>query len=246
MSKFKERIYTAGLIIIGNEILSGRTEDKNISYVANSLSKSGIRLNEVRVIPDIEEEIVLATNNFRHRFDYVFTTGGIGPTHDDITTQSIAKAFEVENILNNEAYKILLDYYGDRSKINESRMRMAYAPEGSELIYNPISRAPGYKIDNVFILAGVPKIMMSMLDAILPTLKKGRPLSSIEIDARVPEGVIAPDLTKIQEKYIEIEIGSYPYYDKDIAGTVLVLRSTNDEILKKVENEVLSLIKRFT
>ena len=246
MKKIKERIYLAGLIIIGNEILSGRTEDKNIAYIANSLSKSGIRLNEVRVIADIEEEIILAINNFRDRFDYVFTTGGIGPTHDDITTQSIAKAFGVENVLNQDAYKILLDYYGDRKKINESRMRMAYAPEGSELIYNNISKAPGFKKENVFILAGVPKIMRSMFDAILPTLKKGRLLNSIEINAKVPEGVIAPELTKIQEKYHEIEIGSYPYYEKGSAGTILVLRSINKEALKNGEIEVLNLIKRFT
>ncbi|PPR76629.1 MAG: Nicotinamide-nucleotide amidohydrolase PncC [Alphaproteobacteria bacterium MarineAlpha2_Bin1] len=246
MKKIKERIYTAGLIIIGNEILSGRTEDKNISYVAKSLTQSGIRLNEVRVIGDIEEEIVISINNFRNRFDYVFTTGGIGPTHDDITTQSIAKAFGVKNILNPDAYKILLDYYGDRSKINESRMRMAYAPEGSELIYNDISKAPGFKKENVFILAGVPKIMMSMLDAVLPTLEKGRRLNSIELDAKVPEGVIAPELTAIQEKHEETDIGSYPYYENDKAGTVLVLRSTDMVALKKVEIEVLNLIKRFT
>ena len=246
MKEIKERIYTAGLIVIGNEILSGRTEDKNISYVAISLNRSGIRLNEVRVIPDVEGEIVFAVNHFRENFDYVFTTGGIGPTHDDITTQSIAKAFGVKNVLNQEAYNILLEYYGSREKINESRVRMAYAPDGSELIYNSVSKAPGFKIGNVFILAGVPKIMIAMLDAIIPTLDSGKPLKSVEVDAGIPEGTIASDLSNIQKKYREIEIGSYPYYDNNKAGTVLVLRSTDNEALQKARNEVELLIKRFT
>ncbi len=246
MKEIKERIYTAGLIVIGNEILSGRTEDRNISYVAISLNRSGIRLNEVRVIPDVEDEIVFAVNHFRENFDYVFTTGGIGPTHDDITTQSIAKAFGVKNVLNQEAYNILLEYYGSREKINESRVRMAYAPDGSELIYNSVSKAPGFKIGNVFILAGVPKIMKAMLDAIIPTLDSGKPLKSVEVDAGIPEGTIASDLSNIQKKYREIEIGSYPYYDNNKAGTVLVLRSTDNEALQKARNEVELLIKRFT
>ncbi|MAR79809.1 MAG: competence/damage-inducible protein A [Rhodospirillaceae bacterium] len=246
MKSAKERIYTAGLVVIGNEILSGRTEDKNISYVATSLNQAGIRLNEVRVIPDIEDEIVFAINYFRERFDYIFTTGGIGPTHDDITTQSIAKAFGVKNILNQEAYNILLEFYGSPEKINESRIRMAYAPEGSELIYNSLSKAPGFKKENVFILAGVPKIMMSMIDSIIPTLDKGKPLKSLEVDAAIPEGTIASSLSDIQDRYREVEIGSYPYYDNNKVGTVLVLRSTNEEILEKAKNEVVLLIKRFT
>mgnify|MGYP001190728943 CR=1 FL=1 len=246
MKNFKERIYTSGLIIIGNEILSGRTKDENIFYVAKSLNNAGIRLHEVRVVPDIEENIVEATNNLRDRYDYVFTTGGIGPTHDDITTESIAKAFNVENVLNKEAYDILLDYYGTPEKINESRIRMAYAPEGSELIYNAVSKAPGFRKENVFILAGVPNIMRSMLDIIIPTLSKGKPLKSIEIKAEVPEGSIAEELRAIQNKFKSVDIGSYPYYTEGNIGTNLVLVSIDEKMLEIVKIEVEELIKRFT
>ena len=188
----EQRIWTAALVVIGDEILSGRTQDKNVAQVATWLNVQGIRLAEVRVVPDDEERIAEAVNALRARHDYLFTTGGIGPTHDDITVDSIAAAFGVPVVVHPEARAILEDYYRDgRGGLNEARLRMARVPEGAELIPNPSSGAPGVKIGNVFIMAGVPHIAASMLEALTGTLEGGRPVVSVTVGARAPESEVA-------------------------------------------------------
>ena len=221
------QIVTACLIIIGNEILSGRTQDKNLSHLALRLNAIGVRLAEARVIPDVEDTIVATVNECRAKFDYVFTTGGIGPTHDDITSASIAKAFGVSIHRHPEAERILRRHYSE-DQINEARLKMADVPVGAELLDNPVSSAPGFKVGNVYVMAGVPRIMQAMLDAIIPTLKGGAPIVSLSITTDLPEGTIAAGLTDIQSRYGDIDIGSYPMYQ--IGGgysTTLVLRSTD-------------------
>tara|TARA_Y100000590_G_scaffold227802_1_gene257079 strand:+ start:637 stop:1374 length:738 start_codon:yes stop_codon:yes gene_type:complete len=243
MPNLKKKIYKSALIVIGNEILSGRTEDKNIGYVAKRLSEVGIRLSEVRIVPDIKEEIISSVTHCSNLYDYVFTTGGIGPTHDDITSESVSAAFGLKNILNEEAYKLLLNHYGDKKKINESRIRMAYMPEGCSLIKNSVSKAPGFKINNVMVLAGVPLVMQAMFESALSKLPAGLPVKSIEIDAKLPEGAIAEGLEKIQNKFSDVEIGSYPYYTEGKAGTVLVLSSVEGLQLEKAVKDVKLLIE---
>jgi len=238
-----ERVYTACLIIIGNEILSGRTKDENLAFIALRLNDRGIRLREVRVIPDVTDTIVDTVNECRANFDYVFTTGGIGPTHDDITADSIAKAFGVENRLNDEAYQLLLGHYGSREKINEARMRMAHTPVGAQLIHNPISLAPGFQMENVFVMAGVPRIMQVMFDGLGDRLVGGQPLLSRAIDAKLPEGVIANGLGIVQTRYAEIDIGSYPYFRDGRAGCTLVLRGADEAQLDQAADEVRALVR---
>ena len=188
----------ASLIIIGNEILSGRTQDKNLSYLANWLNEIGIQLSEVRVIRDEEEIIVETVNHLRSVYDYVFTTGGIGPTHDDITSLCIAKAFGVELEVNSGALSILKEYYKD-GELTDARMKMTMMPKGSELIENPISRAPGFKMENVFILAGIPSIMQGMLEGARKYLKGGDIVKSKSIDVFTPESTVADVLTNLQK-----------------------------------------------
>ena len=235
---------TASLIIIGNEILSGRTQDKNISYVAVKLNDAGIQLREVRVVPDVEKEIVDAVNAVRARYDYVFTTGGIGPTHDDITSASIATAFGVKLHRHPDAEKALRAHYS-ADQINESRLKMADVPVGSELIPNAVSTAPGFRIGNVFVMAGVPRIMHAMLDAILPHLKGGETVLSVSVTTNLPEGTIAASLAEIQSSYPGIDIGSYPMYERGNLSTTLVLRSPdaalNHAALKEIETLIESL-----
>lgn len=237
-----EKIYTAALIIIGDEILSGRTHDKNIPYTAEKLGDVGVRLMEVRVIPDVVETIVNTVNELRGSHDYVFTTGGIGPTHDDITAESVAQAFGVELELRDEAYQALLDYYDDPADITESRKKMAIIPKGAELIENPVSGAPGIHIGNVYAMAGVPRIMQAMLDSIVPTLKGGKPVESRSVEADLPESLIAEGLAKIQERYMMLSIGSYPKYQNGRFGTTLVLRGIDDDALSKAVKEVEDLV----
>ena len=238
-----ERIYTACLIIIGNEILSGRTKDENLQFIALRFNERGIRLQEVRVIPDVEETIVDTVNDCRVAFDYVFTTGGIGPTHDDITAQSVAKAFGVENRLNEEAFALLLDHYKDPGKINDARRRMAHTPVGAQLIYNPVRLAPGFQMENVFVMAGVPRIMQVMFDGLGDRLAGGTPLKSLAIDARMPEGEIAKGLGEIQSRFADVDIGSYPYFREGAVGCTLVLRSADEAVLEAVASEVRALIR---
>lgn len=235
---------TACLIVIGNEILSGRTEDKNTPYLAKKLTEIGIGLREVRVVPDVEQEIVEAVNACRVRYDYVFTTGGIGPTHDDITSDCVAKAFGVKNVIHPEALAILGGHYAEKD-LNEARLRMAHTPEGAVLVENPISLAPGYQIENVFVLAGVPLIMQAMFDSLRHRLVGGPPVRSHTIRCELPEGKIAKGLGRIQEAYPDVEIGSYPFFRGGVAGCNLVLRGTDEGRLARAVDEVRGLIREL-
>jgi molybdenum cofactor synthesis domain-containing protein len=235
-------IYTAALIIIGDEILSGRTHDKNTPWIAEQLNELGVRLHEVRVIPDNKDKIVETVNELRDAHDYVFTTGGIGPTHDDITAESIAAAFGVVLELNQQAYDKLLAYYKDESEITESRKKMAYIPQGATLIENPVSGAPGINIGNVYVFAGVPRIMQSMFDAVAPTLKGGKPVESRSVTADLPESEIADGLADIQLRYPQVAIGSYPKYQNGKFGTTLVLRGIEEDALAEATQEVADLV----
>ena len=222
-----ERPVTACLIIIGNEILSGRTVDANLAYIATRLGEVGIRLAEARIVPDDETAIVEAVNACRARYSYVFTTGGIGPTHDDITADCVAKAFGRRFERNREAERRLLAYYPPE-RVNEARMSMADMPEGAELIDNPISVAPGFRIENVYVLPGVPKIMQAMLDGLLPRLKGGARMLSRAITVLAPEGdVAAAGLGDLQARFPALEIGSYPFWRPEGPGTTIVLRGTD-------------------
>ncbi|NQV81582.1 MAG: competence/damage-inducible protein A [Alphaproteobacteria bacterium] len=238
-----ERVYTACLIIIGNEILSGRTKDQNLAFIGVRLNERGIRLREVRVIPDVMDTIVATVNESRPKFDYVFTTGGIGPTHDDITADSIARAFGVANALNDEAYQLLLGHYGTPENINDARIRMAHTPVGAQLIHNPVSLAPGFQMENVFVMAGVPRIMQVMFDGLGDRLVGGTPLKSRAIDARLPEGVIAKGLGEVQARYATVDIGSYPYFRDGRAGCTLVLRGADETLLDQAAEEVRALVR---
>jgi molybdenum cofactor synthesis domain-containing protein len=227
------RIYTAALIIIGDEILSGRTQDKNISQIALWLNVQGIRLKEVRVVPDVEEAIVEAVNTLRVRNDYLFTTGGIGPTHDDITVDAIAAALGVPVVLHPIAKEILERYYESRGGINEGRLRMARVPEGADLIANKMSGAPGIKIGNIFIMAGVPHITAGMLDALTGTLEGGAPLLSHQIGSWVAESEIAALLRDTEKGHEGCQIGSYPFFREGRVGANFVVRSTDAHILNQ-------------
>lgn len=235
---------SAAVLIIGNEILSGGTQDTNTSYIARKLASIGVPVREVRVVPDIEEEIISAVNALRTRYTYVFTTGGIGPTHDDITSESMAKAFGVELIKHPEALARLTAFYTEE-KLNAARIRMAYVPNGAELIDNPVSVAPGFKYENVYVLAGVPSVMQAMMDAIAPRLKSGPSIKSVRIKCKVPESIIAEGLTAIADRYSMLDIGSYPSFFSDGVGLSLIVRGTNETELKKAAQEICELVKLF-
>jgi len=217
---------SASLLIIGDEILSGRTQDKNLAYIAMWLNEAGIQLAEVRVVQDIRDDIVSAVNAMRARFDYVFTTGGIGPTHDDITAESIAAAFELPLTTHPEAYRILTEYYG-ASDFTDARQRMSKTPEGAALIDNPVSIAPGFQVENVFVMAGVPKIMQAMLEALRPSLKTGRKIWSQALTIHAPESKMASRLGDIQEEVAGVSLGSYPFFREGKIGTQIVVRSAD-------------------
>lgn len=214
---------TAAILVIGDEILSGRTQDINLNYLARFLGALGIDLKEGRIVPDIEAEIVAAVNALRSTYDYLFTTGGIGPTHDDITADAIAKAFGVPIHHHPEALAILEPRYKP-GEFNEMRRRMARIPEGGILIRNSVSAAPGFQIENVFVMAGVPMIMRAMLEDVAPRLKRGAPVHTCTVTARVAEGRIAAALARIQSEHKTVAIGSYPFYREDGSGTQLVTR----------------------
>ena len=230
----------AAILIIGNEILSGRTEDKNFSYIAKKLSEHGISISESRTVSDNKEEIISALNNLRKRFKYVFTTGGIGPTHDDVTAESVAQAFDVELEVNNEAFKILESYYKKiGSEFNLVRQRMARIPKGAKLIENKISAAPGFNIENVFVFAGIPKVMHAMLDITLEKIDKKDNIIKVTIQVDAPEGEIAQILEKILEVWTDISIGSYPFYNSDNDnGVKIEVSSLNQNQLKKATNDL--------
>jgi len=235
---------TAGLLLIGDEILSGRTKDKNLGYVADFLIALGIDLMEVRVVADVEDDIVAAVNALRRRYTYLFTTGGIGPTHDDITADAIAKAFEVRIDYDPRAVAILEAHY-QPGMLNEARLRMARIPEGAELIDNPVSKAPGFKLDNVFVMAGVPKIMQAMLHSIAPRLERGQPMLLATVTAFIGEGDLARPLKEIQDRYPEVVIGSYPFEEQGRFGSQLVLRSRNEAKLQAAVREVEDMTERL-
>ena len=228
-----ERIYTAGLVVIGDEILSGRTHDKNIAQIASWLQVQGIRLSEVRVVPDVIERIVEAVNALREGYDYLFTTGGIGPTHDDITVDAVAAALGVEVVIHPDARAILEKYYADKpGGLNEARLRMARVPEGAELIPNRMSGAPGLKLGNIHLMAGVPHITAGMLDALTGTLEGGLPLLAETIGCWTPESEVADILRQVETAHENCQIGSYPFFREGRVGANFVVRSTSREELR--------------
>ncbi len=227
-----EKIWTAGLVIIGDEILSGRTHDKNIAQVASWLQVQGIRLSEVRVVPDIEERIAEAVNALRAVNDYLFTTGGIGPTHDDITVDAVAKALGVEVVVHPQARAILEKYYADKGGLTEGRLRMARVPDGAELIANRMSGAPGIRRDNVILMAGVPHITAGMLDALTGELEGGAPLLTETIGCWTAESEVAGILREVEQAHENCQIGSYPFFREGRVGANFVIRSTSEEDLR--------------
>ncbi|HEX5507385.1 MAG TPA: competence/damage-inducible protein A [Pseudolabrys sp.] len=240
-------IVTAAVLVIGDEILSGRTKDKNIGYIAEYLTALGIDLREVRVVPDVEEEIVSALNALRARYTYVFTTGGIGPTHDDITADCVAKAFGVAIDHHPEAVAILRERMAKTGgELNEARMRMARIPEGATLVYNKVSGAPGFWIGNVITMAGVPAIMQAMLDEVAPKLKTGTRLLSETIRADAKEGDVGTELGQIAKANPDAIIGSYPFFDEKLgANTNIVVRSRDAARLAQVKAEVEAMLVRI-
>lgn len=235
----KNEIVTAALVIIGNEILSGRTHDKNIPYVAEKLNDVGVRLVEIRVVPDLQDKIVEAVNILRTRCDYVFTTGGIGPTHDDITAESIAAAFDLPCEKHDEAWATLEGYYVSSGReFTPARQKMAMTPRGASLIPNPVSGAPGFVIENVYVMAGVPHIMQAMLDHAAATLKGGAQMMSETILCNHQESEIAEALSAIQDRYPDIDIGSYPHYANGKFTVNVVLRGTDEALLQGAKRDV--------
>jgi molybdenum cofactor synthesis domain-containing protein len=226
-----DRIWTAALIVIGDEILSGRTQDKNVAQIATWLNVQGIRLREVRVVPDEEDRIVEAVNILRARNDYLFTTGGIGPTHDDITVDAIARALDVPVEVHPEARAMLEGYYASRGGLTDARLRMARVPQGASLIPNHYSGAPGIRTGNIFIMAGVPHITAGMLDALTGTLEGGRPLLSTSIGCWVAESEIADTLGATEKAHDGCQIGSYPFFREGRVGANFVIRSTDEATL---------------
>jgi molybdenum cofactor synthesis domain-containing protein len=231
MTKGK-RIWTAALLVIGDEILSGRTHDKNIAQVAGWLQVQGIRLMEVRVVPDDETRIAEAVNALRTAYDYLFTTGGIGPTHDDITVDSVARALGLPVVIHPEARRILEAYYATRGGVTDARLRMARVPEGADLIPNRMSGAPGIRIGNVYMMAGVPHIAAQMLDSLTGTLEGGEPLLTETIGCWVAESEVADLLREIEKAHRECQLGSYPFFREGRTGANFVIRSTDAEALR--------------
>jgi len=231
---------TAALLIIGNEILSGRTQDVNVQYIATGLNQAGVRLKEVRVVADDEAAIIGAVNALRSQYRYVFTTGGIGPTHDDITAECIAKAFGVPLLRDPRAVEQLLKQIKPEN-LNEARLRMANIPEGGELIDNPVSHAPGFHIGNVYVMAGVPRIMQAMFDGVKPTLSGGPRVLAASVIIHAPEGSVASPLAEIQNAAPDTEIGSYPFARDGRFGTVIVTRGTDRERVLAVSAQVVAM-----
>jgi molybdenum cofactor synthesis domain-containing protein len=235
---------TAAVLVIGDEILSGRTKDKNIGYIAEYLTNIGVDLREVRVVPDIEDEIVAALNTLRRKFTYVFTTGGIGPTHDDITADCVAKAFGVALPYHPEAVEILKKRFNGVD-LNEARMRMTRIPEGGALIYNKVSGAPGFRIGNVHVMAGIPSVMQAMMDEIAPTLKTGAKMLSQSIRADAREGDVGTALGEVAKAFPQAVIGSYPFFDENRGpNTNIVVRSRDPETLAAAVKAVEEMLVR--
>ena len=237
-----EKVWTAALLVIGDEILSGRTQDKNVAQVAEWLNRQGIRLEEVRIVPDNEIRIASSVNELRQIYDYLFTTGGIGPTHDDITVDSIAAAFGVPVVIHPKAREILEQYYSSRGGVTDARLRMARVPDGAELIPNPTSGAPGVRLDNVYIMAGVPGIAAAMLAALDGKLQGGRPMISATIGAYAAESEVADLLREAEAAHAGVAIGSYPFFKDGRYGANFVMRS---EYVELVEETAADLERRL-
>jgi molybdenum cofactor synthesis domain-containing protein len=238
-------IITAAMIVIGDEILSGRTKDRNIDHLADLMTAIGIDLKEVRIVPDEEDEIATAINAVRMRYTYVFTTGGIGPTHDDITADSVARAFGVPCEYDAKAYQMLEAHYASRGmEFTDARKRMARMPRGAEHIDNPVSMAPGFRIGNVHVMAGVPAIFQAMLDNVVPTLKTGAKLLSATIHCPLGEGTVGGPLADIQKAHPDTIIGSYPKYLDGKFWTELVVRARSEEALDAARKEVEAMVAR--
>jgi len=237
-------LFNAGILIIGDEILSGRTQDMNANFIAKKLTSSGINLEEIRVIQDQKKLIIDTVKLFSEKYNYVFTTGGIGPTHDDITSESVAEAFNKNYEINSEAFNILEKYYPE-GEFNISRQKMAKMPSDVELIYNPMTAAPGFKLNNVFVLPGVPKIMKQMFIDVLKKLKKGKPKKITTINTDLYESKIAPFLNEIQNQFTDCSIGSYPYFNflSKKGGVNIVISSWTMNSLDKIEREIIEMIK---
>jgi molybdenum cofactor synthesis domain-containing protein len=235
---------TAAVIIIGDEILSGRTKDQNLSFLAEALNEVGVQLHECRVVADIEADIVAAVNALRARFDYVFTTGGIGPTHDDITADSIGAAFGLKVDHNPEAVAILEAHYAHTgAELNEARMRMARTPAGAAMVENPVSKAPGFRVENVYVMAGIPAVCQAMFHSLKHELVGGDPVRSISIAVHLAEGVLAKGLTALQEKYPDVGLGSYPFYREGRFGASIVARSQMPDRLAAAADDIRQMMR---
>jgi molybdenum cofactor synthesis domain-containing protein len=235
---------TAAMLAIGDEILSGRTLDSNSNHLAKKLTEVGIDMREVRVVGDEPSEIVAAVNALRKRFDYIFTSGGIGPTHDDITADCIAEAFGVGISVREDARAILATNYKNPDvELNEARLRMARIPDGANLIDNPVSKAPGFRLGNVHVMAGVPTIFHAMVESVLPTLTGGEPLLSVTVRIEAPEGEIAARLTQLTKDYPSLSFGSYPFIQNGLFGSNIVVRGTDTEKLKQAKQSLARLVE---
>ena len=232
---------TACALVIGNEVLSGRTKDANLNWIANRCTEIGILLAEARVLPDVEDVIVDAINECRIKYHYVFTTGGIGPTHDDITATCVAKAFNVAIERRKEAVE-LLETFIKKENLNEARLKMAEVPVGAQLIYNPVSKAPGFRMQNVYVMAGVPSIMRSMFDGFSGSLMSGKKVLSQSVACYLPEGAVAKGLEEIQTRHPNVDVGSYPFMRSGKFGCTLVSRGVDGNELEQVVNEIKSMI----
>jgi molybdenum cofactor synthesis domain-containing protein len=235
---------TACVIVIGNEILSGRTQDLNVAYIGKRCDEIGIRLMHTRIIPDLEETIITTVNECRMLFDYVFTSGGIGPTHDDITSASIARAFNKELIRSAEAVALLDNYY-EAGKLTEARLKMADVPQDSILIDNPVSAAPGFQLENVFVMAGVPVIMQAMFEAIVERLSGGEAMLMTSIATNLGESALASELSKIQDAFSDVSIGSYPFFKQGKLGVNLVMRCTDESRLALLQKDIKLMIEKL-
>ncbi len=238
----KKTKVNAGILIIGNEILSGRTQDTNTSTIAVWLNSIGVKVEEVRVIPDVEKTIIDTLNLLKSTFDYVFTTGGIGPTHDDITAESVSKTFGLKYEIHKEAFKILEAYYKP-GEFNEGRQKMCWMPENAKLILNPTSGAPGFNVENVFCLPGVPSILKSMLGGLTNTIVGGEPIKSYTISLRTVESEIANSLTEVQNDNQDVEIGSYPFFHAGKLGVSIVIRSDDQTKIDVCNSQILKFVK---
>jgi len=231
----------AAILIIGNEILSGRTQDTNTSTLATWLNSIGVKVGEVRVIPDVEQTIIDVLNLLRSEYNYVFTTGGIGPTHDDITAQSVSKAFGIKYEIHKKAYKILEAYYKP-GEFNEGRQKMVWMPENANLILNPTSGAPGFSVENVFCLPGVPSILKSMLGGLKNEIVGGKPILSLTVSLKTVESEIADSLTKVQNDNQDVEIGSYPFFHAGKLGVSIVIRSEDQTKIDECSSQILKFV----